>query len=133
MKYSQLIGVLACLGLFTISFFPWVYIPSLNLTLDGFHGSINDKLSFGKQGVTHGFFLVFLTAFFLLNKVWAKRANIYIAMLNLGWAIKNFLLFSTCRPECPQKQPALYLLVFFAIVIQVMTFLPKIEVPVKSE
>ena len=32
-----------------------------------------------------------------------------------------------CRPECPEIKPALYLLVFFAFIILLATFLPKIK------
>lgn len=131
MKYSQLIGIICCLCMFSLSFFPWVHIPSLNLTLDGFNGVISEKLSFGKQGIVHGFFLVFILTFFIVKKIWAKRLNIFISMLNLAWAIKNFLLFTTCRPECPEKQPALYLLVVFAVLIQIMALLPKLELKTK--
>lgn len=131
MKHSQTIGIICCLCMFSLAFFPWVYIPSLNLTLDGFDGVISDKLSFGRQGIVHGFFLVFIVTFFLVPKIWAKRVNMFIAMLNLAWAIKNFLLFATCRPECPEKKPALYLLVVFAVIIQVMALLPKLTVKTK--
>lgn len=118
--------------MFTLSFLPWVHIPTLDLTLDGFHGTINEKLSFGKQGLVHGFFLFCMIILFATRRVWAKRVNMFVGMLNLAWAIKNFLLFSTCRPECPERQPALYLLIVFAIVIFLMTLLPRLPVKQKT-
>ena len=37
-------------------------------------------------------------------------------------------LLTTCiAGDCPSKQPGLYLLIFFAIVIQVMSLLPKVK------
>ena len=38
----------------------------------------------------------------------------------------SFAYYLHCR-DCPSKQPGLYLLIFFAIVIQVMSLLPKVK------
>ncbi|MDE3237188.1 MAG: hypothetical protein KGO81_14660 [Bacteroidota bacterium] len=129
MKHSQTIGIVAVFLLIGVCFLPWIYIPSLQLTLDGFHGKVNNELTFGKQGLAHLFFAVPLVLFFLIHKIWAKRTNIFIGFLNLGWAIKNFILFNMCRMgECPQVKLGLYLMIILAILIQVMTFLPKMEI-----
>jgi len=129
MKYSQYIGVAAAIGLIIVSFFPWVYVPSLGLTLDGFHGWVNTHLSFGKQGRVHIFFAVVMIVFYLVQTVWAKRTNIFIAFLNLGWAIKNYIIFTICRSgECPQIKPALYMLVAFSIITQIAALLPKMNI-----
>jgi len=134
MKYSQTIGVIATLLLVVFCFFPWIYVPSLHLTLNGFYGKVNDELTFGRQGLTHCFFGVLMILFFSISRIWAKRTNIIIAFLNLGWAIKNYIIFSLCRSgECPEVKPALYLVVFFALVIQVMTFLPAITIREDTE
>jgi hypothetical protein len=34
--------------------------------------------------------------------------------------------------ECPSKQPALFVLLFLALVVQLMSFLPKIPLPPKK-
>ena len=129
MKYSQQIGVVAALALISICFLPWVYVGSLNLTLGGLNAKINENLTFGRQVVPHTIFCSLLIVFFLIPKVWAKRANLFMGFLNLSWAIKNYIIFSMCRQgECPEIKPALYLLVFFAVILQVCAFLPKIKV-----
>lgn len=128
MKYSQLIGTVAALLVIGMCFLPWIEVPSIHLTLGGIHGKVNNELSFGQQWISHSLFCVIMILLFQVPKVWAKRTNIFIAVLHLGWTIKNYLIFSMCRlGECPVIKPALYLLLVSAIVIQVMTFLPKME------
>lgn len=128
MKYSQTIGVIAALALIGICFLPWIYVPSLNLVLDGFNGRISDKLTFGKQWKPHTFFCLIMIVFFLLPKIWAKRSNLFVGFLSLGWAIKNFIIFSYCRPECPELKPGLYLLLILAIILQLCAFFPKLNI-----
>lgn len=129
MKYSQYIGIVAALALIAICFMPWVYVPSLNLTLNGLNGRVNEKLTFGKPISLHVVFCSILIILFIIKKVLAKRINVFIALINLSWAIRSFIIYSICRQGiCPEKQVGLYLLIFFAIVIQVCTFLPKISV-----
>jgi uncharacterized membrane protein len=128
MKHSQLIGIIACIFLVAVCFLPWVYVPSINKTFSGAEGFVNESLTFGKQYKAHIFFCVLMIVCFAIKKIWAKRFNIFLGLLNLGWAIKNFIIFSMCRSgECPQVKPALYIVVLLAVIIQVMVLLPKME------
>ncbi len=128
MKYSQHIGIVASLAIIGVCFLPWVFIPSLNLTLNGVNGKVNDALTFGTQWKSHSFFAVLMIICFAKPKVWAKRTNMFMGVFNIGWAIKNYILFSMCRPDCPEVKIGLYLLVFFAITMLVMSLLPKLKV-----
>lgn len=132
MKYSQQIGVIAALALIGVCFMPWIYVEQLNLTLNGLNGKISDSLTFGRQFIPHTFFCCVLIILFLVPKVWAKRVNLFFGFLNLSWAIKNYIIFSMCRPNCPQVKAGLYLLVAIALVIQVCVFLPKIAISQKQ-
>ena len=130
MKYSQLIGVAAALALIGICFMPWCFIPSVNITLSGVNGHVSDDLYYGKPVLLFSILLTVMVLFFLLPKIWAKRTNVYIGLIVLGYAIYNYLLFSVCREGvCPEKKAGLYLMLIAAIVIQIMTFLPKIKLP----
>lgn len=129
MKYSQYIGIVAGIALVIVCALPWVYIPSLQVYLTGINGRSSAELNFGSQIKSHGFFSTIMIICFFVNKIWAKRINVFLGAVNLAWAFKNFLIFSMCRGgECPEKQLALYLLVFFAAVMFVMSLLPKLEV-----
>lgn len=127
MKYSQQIGIVAALALIAVCFMPWIEIPTLKIVLSGTNGKVNDALTFGRQVVPHTVYCSLLILFFIVQKVWAKRFNLFLGFINFCWAIKNYIIFSMCRPECPEIKPALYLLVFFAFIILLATFLPKIK------
>jgi hypothetical protein len=127
MKQSQTIGIVAALLLIVSCFLPWIEITNLHLTLTGINGKVNDNITFGKPVMLHSFFAVVSVILFYINKIWAKRTNIFICFITLCLAIKNYILFSICRPECPTIKIGLYLLVSLAVVVQLMSLLPKMK------
>ncbi len=128
MKYSQQIGIFSAILVIASCFLPWIYIETINLTLNGVNGYISNTITFGTQIKPHSFFCIIAIILFSVNKIWAKRTNIFICFLSLSWAIKNYILFTICRPECPTIKIGLYSLLFFAISMQIMSFLPKIKI-----
>jgi hypothetical protein len=130
MKYSQLIGIVAAAGIIVACFLPWSYITSQQLVISGLHTT---GTSFGKPGMMNMILAVVSVIFFLLPKIWAKRTNLFIAALGLAWSIRNYLLVTSCMMgECPEKRPGIFLLLLCAIVVQLMTFFPKIELKQKD-
>jgi hypothetical protein len=133
MKYSQLIGIVAAIAIIGICYLPWVYVPGVNIMLSGTNGKVDNHLTFGRQIIPHTFLSIVVILFFLIPKVWAKRTNLFIGFIYLSWAIKNYIIFSMCRQGiCPEKKVGLYLLLFFAVIVQVCTLLPKITIKQKS-
>jgi len=129
MKYSQTIGIVAVLALLACCFMPWIEVISLQKTFSGVDGRVNDNLNLGKPILLHTFFGIFLILFFAIPKIGAKRTNIFLGLINFGWAIKNYIIFSMCRQgDCPKVLPGLYLSLVLSFVIQIMVLLPKIEV-----
>ena len=127
MKHSQLIGIIAVLALVGICFLPWSYIPSKNIVITGFH---SEGTQFGKPGYLNIILSSVCLLFFALPKIWAKRTNVFIAAINLAWAVRNYFLLSSCLlGECPEVKPGLYLLIIATIIIQAMALLPKINIP----
>jgi hypothetical protein len=128
MKYTQTIGIVAAFLLIMMCFLPWVTIVEFNITLSGTNGYVREGLTFGKQIIAHSVYAIIAVIFFLLPYVWAKRVNLFVTFLNLSWAIKNYIIFTICRQGiCPDKKPAIYLLVFFALVMLIASMLPKIN------
>ncbi|MBG9377229.1 hypothetical protein I5907_13385 [Panacibacter sp. DH6] len=126
MKHSQLIGILAVLALIGICFMPFTFIASKQITVTGFSA---EGTNFGKPGYLNVILSVICLIFFAVPKIWAKRTNVFIAAINLAWALRNYLLLGSCiLGECPEKKAGLYLLMLAAIVIQAMTLLPKMDV-----
>jgi uncharacterized membrane protein YuzA (DUF378 family) len=130
MKYSQQIGFIAALALIGICFLPWSFIHSQQITVSGVSAV---GTSYGKPGLVNIFFSSVMILFFLLPKIWAKRTNVFISAFNLAWAIRNYILVSTCMfGECPEKKPALYALVALAAIMQLMTFFPTVNIEKKK-
>jgi hypothetical protein len=124
------LGVVAALLLITACFMKWVYIVSKKITVTGFEST---GTYFGKPGAIHLILSIIFILFSLIPRLWAKRANAAVAALNVGWAIRNYLLISGCSGgECPEKQLALYLLLVCSIVMMVASWFPDVKIPQKA-
>ena|ERR1035437_5472552 len=132
MKYSQLIGIIAALGLIGSCYLPWTELVFQHIEINGFYAKVKDDFAFGHQWIPHTFFASLAIIFFAIPATGAKRANILIAFINLAWAIKNFIIFSLCKQmlqgECPQIRIGLILLVVLSVIILVMAFLPNMDI-----
>ncbi len=125
MKHSQLIGIIAALGLIAVCFLPWSYVASKQLVISGMNTA---GTSFGKPGMMNIILAAVSVLLFLLPKIWAKRTNLFIAALGLAWSIRNFLLVTSClMGECPEKKAGIFLLLLCAALVLLMTLFPKIE------
>lgn len=125
MKYSQTIGIVACLIVLICSYLPWSIVVSEHITISGFD---TKGTRFGRPGLFLDFFTVLSLLLFAIPAIWAKRTNIFIGAIVFTWSIRNYILVSTClMGECPVKQPALYVLVGASLVVMIMTLLPTIN------
>lgn len=125
MKYAQQIGMIAALLLIGACFLPWTYIESRQLTISGFSAA---GTNFGKPGLFTIVFTSLSLLLFATPRIWAKRLNVFIGAVNLAWAIRNYILISSCMlGECPVKKPALYALVVLSALIQAMALFPRLE------
>ena len=127
MRWIKWLGVVAALLLITACFLEWVYIVSKKISVTGFETT---GTAFGKPGLIHLILSLLFIVFSLIPRVWAKRANAAVAALNVGWAIRNYLLISGCSGgECPEKQLALYLLLLCSVAMMIASWFPDIKVP----
>jgi hypothetical protein len=126
MKYSNYIGITSAVGLIACCFIPWVYITSINTVLTGID---TGNTNFGRPGLIHIILSVFSIILFIIHKVWAKRANVFIVALNFAWAIRNFLLITHCElGECPQKRFGIYAIMILSFLLLLMGLFPKLDV-----
>lgn len=124
MKYSQRIGILAAVVILALCFLPWSFIPSRQITVTGVSAI---GTNFGKPGLMNIAMCVLMLVMFAVPALWAKRTNVFAAAINLAWSVRNYILVSTCMMgECPEKKIALYLLVVFSVVTQLMALLAKV-------
>jgi hypothetical protein len=127
MKYSQSAGIISAMALVAICYLPWVYISSVHTTVTGLHA---EGTSFGKPGILNVAFAGIAIIFFSIPKIWAKRGNVFIVTINFAWAMRNYLLLSTCQGgECPDKKAGIYLLVLASLIMLVMSFFPTVKLP----
>lgn len=103
----------------------WSYIPSLQIYITGVDTT---GTHFGKPGVVHIGFTLIALFFFLVQRIWSKRVNIFVVAINLAWGIKNFILMSMCSAgDCQEKQLGIYVLLIGSVGMMVMSLLPKIR------
>ncbi len=119
------IGILATIALVTACFFPWVFIESKNITVTGIDST---GTSFGKPGYFHFVLAAFYLVFHFTPRIWAKRMNLLIAALNIGWAARNYFLISSCAGgDCPEKKAALYIVLISSFIMLIAALFPKIK------
>jgi hypothetical protein len=123
-KYLTKIGLAACILLVISCFLPWTYYADIDKTFTGFYSEQN---SYGKPG----YFLVLLTvAIFicmLVPKIWAKRTNLFLSALAVGYAIKTYILFTSCyNAYCPEKKIGIYLMFISTIMMLVCSAFPDL-------
>ena len=126
MKWSKWIGVLAFVLFIIVSFQPWIYVASKNITVTGLQAA---GTNFGKPALLSLVLGAVAVVLFLLPYAGAKRANLFFCALNLAWAIRNFILLSTCRQgDCPEKEAGLYLMLAASIVMLVASLFPDVKI-----
>jgi len=126
MKNSQWLGIAAALLVIAASFMPWAYFPALQKEFTGFWSEQN---RYGRPGKVLLVFSVVEIVFFLVPRVWAKRANIFVTAVDLAWGIKCLYLYTACyRGECPEKRIGLFLMLGGTIIALAAALLPDIKI-----
>ena len=126
MKNSQVIGIVMVIIVIATCFFPWVFIESKQIPVTGLNAA---GTNFGKPGKMVIYLATLSAVLFLINKIWAKRINVFITAFCFAWTIRNYLILSACfAGECPEKKWALYVLVASSALMMLMSFLPKIRI-----
>lgn len=112
-------------------FFPWVIIESKNIVVSGMQAA---RTAYGKPGLFSLFFAGLVFIFSLVPRIWAHRICIFSGALNIGWALRNFLILSTCQGgECPQRQAAFYIYLFSSILLLIVVLVQEGKLPATEE
>jgi hypothetical protein len=126
MKYSQWIGIAAALLLVAACFMPWAYFPDLGKNFTGF---FSEKNIYGRPGKVLVFFSVVEILLFAIPRVWAKRANILVTAVAIAFALKSYILYTSCYGGlCPEKRSGIFLVLGSAVITLVAALLPDIAV-----
>ena len=126
MKYSQWIGVGAAVLVIAGCFMPWAYFPDLR---EDFTGFFSEQNRYGRPGKVLIFFCGAEILLFLIPKVWAKRANLFIGAVTLAWSIKSYMLYTACyKGICPERRLGIFLVLGGAAIALVASLLPDLSV-----
>jgi hypothetical protein len=126
MKYSQWIGVAAALLVGGACFLPWAWFPDLRQDFTGFYSQGN---VYGRPGKVLITLCVIEAVLFLIPRVWAKRANIFVAAVGFAFGVKCLILFGACyRGICPERKIGVFLVAGGALIALAMTFMPSLGV-----
>lgn len=124
-KYLHFLGIAACIALIVSCFLPWGYYADINQEFTGFYSYQNKYGKPGKFLVTLGLLIL---VFMLLQKVWAKRANLFICALVVAYAVKTYILFGSCYNNyCPQRLFGIYLMLASTLVMMLAAVFPKMK------
>jgi uncharacterized membrane protein len=129
MRYSKWIGLLAGIVYIGTCFLPWVIIQSKQIEVTGLR---SEGTNFGSPGYLGIVLSVIFLVFNFTPRVWAKRMNLAVVALQVGWAVRNYYILSVCRIECPEKQTGLYLQLVAAILMLVAALFPDMKIPKRT-
>ena len=109
---------------------PWAYYADIQQSFTGFYSYQNQ---YGKPGKFLLLIAVIALAFMLLPKIWAKRSNLFVCAIGVGYAIKSYILFTSCyNAYCPEKKAGIYLMLFSTFIMLVAAALPDLKLPSKK-
>ena len=122
MKWISLLSVLVLIG---SCFMTWVEIPSRDIVISGIRA---EGTQYGKPGYLHLVLSFFFLVLLFVQRIWAKRLNVFLGAINLAWAIRNFVVISGCYGgECPQKKWGIYLVVIMSVLMLVTSLFPDMR------
>jgi hypothetical protein len=118
------IGWAAAITLVISCFISWVYVPWIGFTATG----MDAGPEFRSPAWAHIIFTFLFLIFSLVQRIWAKRTNLIVTALNLGWAVRNFLLITGCSGgDCPVKKTGIWLVLFTSVLMLLASMFPDMK------
>jgi len=123
-------GLAACILLVISCFMPWAYFADPHIvneaerTFTGFHSYKNN---YGKPGKFLITVAMLFFALMLLPKIWAKRTNLFVCALGVGYAVKTYILFVSCyNAYCPEKKAGIFLMLAATVIMLIASAFPHL-------
>ena len=122
-------GILACLLLIATCFMPWTHYNNINETFTGFHVTkFSTGNYYGRAGIVVCVFVAIILFFFLVPRVWAKRANLFLSAVLFAYCIRTYIIFTSALFEGEvEKKAGIYLIIILSCIILVSSVFPKID------
>jgi hypothetical protein len=120
------LGIFACIVLIISCFLPWTFHADVGKDFTGF---FSEKEKYGKPGKFIIYFAVIILAFMILPKLWAKRANLFFGAMLVAYAVKNYILYTSCyMAYCPEKKAGIFLMLFSSVIIMIAAVFPNMQI-----
>ena len=127
------LGIIACIVLIASCFMEWAWF-NVEGKKESFTGFYSYQNYYGKPGkflVGAGAIALLLM---LLPKLWAKRVNLFVCALTVGYTIKSYILYTSCyNAYCPEKELGIYLMLGSSLVMLVASVFPELTVKKKID
>jgi len=125
MKINKWVGVLVCLAIIAVCFIPWTYHADVQKNFTGF---FSEKGQYGSPGKYFIFFSIVSMLLILIPKLWAKRTHWFIAGIMVAYAIKTYILYTSCyNAYCPDKKAGIFLVVFLSLGMFAISLFPDVN------
>jgi hypothetical protein len=132
-KILSWLGMAACVILVISCFLPWGYYADPQITDEAartFTGFFSFKQQYGRPGNSLILFATIILVFMILPKVWAKRTNLFLSAFTLAYAIKTYILYTSCyNAYCPEKRAGIFIMLFATIVMLIASVFPNMKLP----
>lgn len=130
MRFSQWIGIAAAIVLIGSGFMNWTWYPDIGKHFTGYYSHEN---IYGKPGKFLALLAIIAIVFFLIRRLWAKRWNILFCATAFAFAVKTFILYTSCyKGICPVRQPGIWVMLGSAVVMFLCSLLPDLKVNKKA-
>ena len=130
LKTLQRIGLVACIALIISCFMPWAWYSDIHQNFTGFYSYQNQ---YGRPGKFLTLIAIIAFSFMYLPKIWAKRYNMFVCALGVGYAIKSYILFTSCyNAYCPEKKAGIYIMLAATLVMLISSVFPDLTIDSKK-
>jgi hypothetical protein len=127
-KIAYYTGVLSAIALIICCFIPWVHYNNINETFTGYHVvKFAGGSYYGKAGIIITFISVVILSFMLMPRLWAKRANLFLAALLFAYCVRTYVLFTGALFEGEvEKLAGIYLIVILSFLVLLGAVFPRL-------
>ena len=120
-KIFRIAGALACVALIITCFIPWVHYNSVNLTFNGVNVIPFDTGNYyGKAGYPIITLTVVIFLLMFVNRIWAKRLNLFLNALLIAYTIRTYIIFTSALfVNEVDKKAGIYLVLILPVIMMV--------------
>ncbi len=132
LKILSWLGIAACIVLVISCFIPWTYYADSNIPNEAervFTGFFSYQYKYGRPGKFLVFFAVVILLFMILPTVWAKRINLFLSAFTVAYAVKSYILFTSCyNAYCPEKRVGIFIMLASTVVMLMACIFPNMKI-----